>query len=328
LKIKRLSSPYRRLDADGADGSAEIDVEHEEQLAALRLPKEKKQKKKRQHGSERVCRIDGCIGVRAKLVTVEKELKALTDNFNRKLSDVLKWHTDHASADAWTTAAEEEEKAKQAVDAATTAKKRLNASTRSCTSLTSQVASLTTSLHSAQASLEEKSGMLEQVEAEVDELQVVVRGYAHQEKKLAKLRGTLTELRAQSAAALATQAEAMEARRVEHAAQLEQARADAEAYSAAKETEMDEANAYIAELQAAKKALSPPTCTEEQWARYTVGGERWQRSMHVKYLHGIFVSSKWRGATSSRQPNGQGCLTRSESLTSARTSCTRRSRRW
>ena len=81
-----------------------------------------------------------------------------------------------------------------------------------------------------------------------------------------------------------------------HDAELEQERAAENLAEAELVAELDEVNENITTLEAEKKNLKPSACGEAQWDKYSLSGERWQRSMHVNFLLGIFRSSKWRGS--------------------------------
>eukprot|EP00966_Prymnesium_polylepis_P265454 6132367-Prymnesium_polylepis.1 len=73
----------------------------------------------------------------------------------------------------------------------------------------------------------------------------------------------------------------------DHAAQLEQERAAIELLDA----EATAASESLEAMQQQVKQLTPSAVTAEQWGKYTAGSERWQRSLHVNYLLGLFGAS-------------------------------------
>ena len=178
-----------------------------------------------------------------------KELRDLRRTFNNRLDKERRWLTDNASAEAWAATSAAQEQAKAATDIARQAKNDLGLLKSTVGGLRESVVSLTTARDTARASLREKSDMLEKMEAEVDLLQVTIAGYTHQERKLAKLRASLTEARLQSKAALDTQAaQVRRERRAEeerHDAELEQARAATRLAEAELAAELDQLNENI-----------------------------------------------------------------------------------
>ena len=284
------ASPWRRLDEDDADGRAAVDHER----MAISTARERQPAYERaadpQRANGRVqCQRDECVERRRLARAQADELRDLKANFDFKLEGERRWLIHNAGREAWRAAERQDVAARKAKNFASSAKGEKCKAEKARGEQEARAERAESEAEARARELAEISARLDDTEARLAAVDLTVAGYAHQEKKLSKLRAKVIAERKASKAQYAADVAAAEER---YAARLEEERASVEYL----EAELAGATEGSATLQAQLKEQAPPQATAEQWAKYSEGGARWQRARHVNYLCGLFGASKWRGA--------------------------------
>ena len=291
-----LPSPWRRLDEDDAQGRAVVDGVKAALSRARERPRAYCRSDEPRRANGRVeCRRGGCIKDRAQALVISKEHSRLVTKFDHILAEKVKWWEDHLGREAGYKLSKEKEATEHAQNCTKRARQQLTMANRRAGELQAQVDTLTRQLAARDAELQQKSSLVDEQSAELGTLTSRLAGLEHTAKRLAEWRERTLQARKAGKAAVAEAQKQFEADMADvqrrHEEELEQERAA----NALLDAEMTATTESLEVMQQQLKQLTPPAVTAEQWGKYSSGGERWQRSMHVNFLLGLFGASRWRG---------------------------------